>query len=789
MMSDLVQRLAALSPEKRALLEAQLKRKGQTYNTFPLSFAQQRLWLVDQLQPGNTSYSLLLAFRLRGALDVPALERSVSTIIERHEVLRTVYPTVRGQPVQAVTPALAVTLPLIELPPEGDRTQAVQAMIEQEGQHVFDLEHGPLIRFLLVRVQPDDHVLITNMHHICSDGWSLAVLTREIAEIYPAYVRGQPSPMAPLPIQYADYAVWQRDSARDAEQARHLAYWRERLLDAPPLLELPTDFARPTVPTARGEVQEARIPLALAERLQALGQTEHATLFMVLLATFQLQLSRLTDQHDVVVGTAVANRNRAETENLIGFFVNTLAMRADLSGNPTFRALLTQVRDEALGAYTHQDVSFDRLLEELHPTRDLSHTPIFQVLLNMINTPTMQTQWGDLAVEIVAPQEGGAKFDLTLYAQEDAEGISLNVVASADLFTGARVQEFLRQFIYLAEQVVSQPDSPIETFSLVTPAAQVVLPDPRAPLSDRWEGAIHTVIAQQAERAPTHLALVDPTEQWSYGELDQRANQLAHWLVAAGIGSGEVVAIYAHRSAALVWAMLGVLKAGAAYLMLDPAYPEARLLEYMTQARPRAIVAVAPAGPLPPDVHAYFAAEHAGHVITLPALAAADQHPLASLPTTPLAVTVGPDDIATISFTSGSTGRPKGILQRHGSLTHFLAWQRETFDLVEQDRHTLLSGLAHDPLQRDIFTPLTIGATIFIPDPEQMGTPGYLATWLRDQAITVTNLTPAMIQLVTQMPPRAAAFHLPALRRAITVGEALKRHDVLRLWDLAPNVV
>jgi amino acid adenylation domain-containing protein len=789
-MSDLSQRLAALSPEKRALLEAQLKQRGQAYNTFPLSYVQQRLWLFDQLQPGDTSYNLVLAFRLRGALDASALERSVNTIVERHEVLRTIYPTVRGQPVQSVMPFAPFGLPRIQLEAGADRLLAVQALLENESQHVFDLEHGPLFRCTLVGVDATEHILICNMHHICSDGWSLSILTRELSLLYAAYAAGQPSPLAPLPIQYADYAVWLRDPASVAEQEQHLSYWRERLRDAPPFLELPTDFARPPVQTSRSITHSTTLPLPLVERLRALGQSEHATLFMTSLAIFQTLLARLADQTDIVIGTPIANRARTETEGMIGFFVNTLVFRNNLAATPTFRALLAQVRDTALEAYAHQDISFDRLLEELNPARNLSHTPLFQVFFNMTNTPALAMQWGDMQAEIITPQETGSKFDLTLYLQEDATGLRLDVVAKADLFLPERLVEFLQQYRLLAEQIVEQPDAVIDSYSLVTPTARAVLPDPRAPLSDRWEGAIHELLSQQATQHPERIALEDPTERWSYGELERRANQLAHWLVAQGIGPGDVVAIAAHRSAALVWAMMGIFKSGAAYVMLDPAYPVARLQDYLAQTQPRALIVLKPSADTLSALIAHFAATYGRPTIVLPTLAEAEaQQFLAAYLTQPPAVTCGPDTIAAISFTSGSTGRPKGIMQRHGPLTHFLPWQRATFGLAEDDRFTMLSGLSHDPVQRDIFTPLAQGACLVIPDPEQMGMPGYLATWMRDHAVTVTNLTSAMIQLVTQVPPSDPPFTLPLLRRAFIVGDALRRHDVARLWALAPHLV
>lgn len=791
-MSDLSQRLAALSPEKRALLEMQLKKMGREYNTFPLSYAQQRLWLFDQLHPGNTSYNMPMAFHMHGVLHIVALEQSLNTILERHEALRTTFAVVRGAPIQVVAPFAAMTLAPIDLTTistKEERSAEAQRLVDYEGQHIFDLARGPLIRFILARVEPHLYILIVNMHHICSDGWSLSIFTHELAILYTAYLSELPSPLPPLALQYADYAVWQREQIQSEEQDRQLAYWRERLRDVPAILPLPTDYVRPEIPSYRGDHLSFDLSASLVEQLQILSQQENATLFMTLLALFQILLFRQSGQPDIVVGVPIANRNRAELEKMIGFFVNTLPLRIDLADDPSFRMLVGRVREAALGAYANQDIAFDRLLEELNPIRDLSHSPIFQVVFNLINTPVLENHWGDLTVEISMPEDIGSKFDMTLYIEETPHGMKLELLYSVDVFSQARMRELIAQFASLSEQAAITPDQRLSRFSLVTPAIQTLLPNPILPLSDHWEGAVHELFAKQAERIPEKLAVKDDFDTWSYRELNERSNQLAHYLRERGIVLGSVVAIFAHRNASLVWAILGIFKAGATYTILDPAYPKSRLIDYVQLTQAQGFVEIADAGALPAEIHAIFTQTGPHSAITLPGLSQArDTHFLAEYPTTTPNVPVGPDDIASITFTSGSTGRPKGILQRHGPLTHFIPWQQTTFGLNEHDRYTMLSGLSHDPLQRDIFTPLCLGATICIPAPAEIGMPGWLSQWMEREAITIANLTPAMLQLVTQRFASDQQRLLPALRCAFTVGDALKRHDVARLWAMAPNV-
>ncbi len=759
----------------------------------PLSYAQQRLWLLDQLQPGNTSYNMPMAFHMRGFLHLAALEQSLNAIYERQNALRTTFTSEKGNPAQVIAPYAPITLQLIDLsglPDEKEREQYAQTFISYEGQHVFYLDRGPLVRFTLVRMESEQHILIVNMHHICSDGWSLAIFTEELAALYSAFLHGDTFPLPPMELQYADYAVWQREHSHSAEQESQLAYWKERLQDLPSTLSLPTDFTRPALQNYQGAYLGFNIPASLSDQLRLFSKQTSATLFMTLLAIFQILLSRLSGQADIVAGIPIANRTRAEVEKIIGFFVNMLPMRIDLAQNVSFRELIAQTRETALGAFSHQDIVFDRLLEELNVVRDLSHNPIFQVSFNVVNTPELQSRWGDLQVAISMPEDIGSKFDLTVYVEELAREIKLELLYSASLFAAPRMQEFAGQYIYLAEQAMRFPDIPIRKLSLVTPAAQAILPDPAMPLSNQWEGAVHELFAKQAVRLPNKLAVCDAQDSWSYYELDHRSNQLAHLLSQKNISLGNVVAIYAHRNASLVWAILGILKSGAAYTILDPAYPPARLLYYTQQTQAQAIIVVAGAGDLPQELLTYFGGEDSQRIITLPRLSDAhEMNFLAEFPVEPLLRReIGPDDIASVTFTSGSTGQPKGILQRHGPLTHFFPWMQTVFGLDENDRYAMFSGLSHDPLQKDIFTPLCFGATICVPDPNEIASPGWSARWMAQEGITFANFTPAMLQLVTQLPSTEQYLRLPALRYAFVVGDALKRHDVARLWAIAPLV-
>jgi amino acid adenylation domain-containing protein len=756
----------------------------------PLSFAQERLWILDRFEPGSPNFNITGSVRLRGDLDVDALRRALAWLVERHESLRTTFAAVGGQAAQRLAPAASLPLPVLDLRGLGDaeRRRAVAEQGRAVAETSFDLARGPLLRVVLLRTGESEHALLLATHHIISDGWSLGVLIRELTAAYAALARGEEPVLEPLPLQYADYAAWQRSRLAGERLAALVGYWREHLSGAPPALELPTDRPRPAIRSFRG----GRLPLVvagpLAGRLRALTHGQGVSLFMLLLAAFEVVLSRLSGQEDVVVGTPTAGRTRPELEGLFGMFLNTLVLRTDLSGDPPFTELLARVRRVALDAYAHQELPFEKLLDELKPERDLSRTPLFQVFFNMLNFPAGPLRAEGLAVEPLAAPEIPAKFDLTVYVSEPGEEIRFDLVYNADLFADARILELTRQYEAILEQVAAAPEARISELSLVTEAARVALPDPRGGLNPAWHGAVHEIFADWARREPGRLAVTDKDESWTYGELDVRASRLARHLRAAGVGRGDVVAIYGHRSARVVWAVLGVMKAGAAFTVLDPAHPPARIADCLRFAAPSGWIAVTAAGAVPPSLAGQVAAIPCRVVLPLPGEDEKDDRDIKDNERDEIAVAVGPEDLAYVAFTSGSTGVPKGILGRHGPLSHFIPWQRREFDLRESDRYSMLSGLAHDPLQRDMFTPLQTGGTICVPDPADIATPGRMAEWMRRERVTVAHLTPAMGQILTELPPEAAPVRLDSLRWAFFVGDVLTRRDVTRLRELAPGV-
>jgi len=546
-----------------------------------LSFAQQRLWFFDQLEPGLSAYNIPAAVSLKGPFNLAALEQSLNEIVQRHESLRTTFKKVEGRPTQVIAPTLTIKLPVVDLRnlPAHERDIEVRRLITAEAQRPFDLSKGPLIRGTVLRLADEEHVGLLTMHHIVSDGWSTGLLVRELATLYVALCAGGSSPLPKLPIQYADFAHWQRQWLQGEVLESQIAYWKDRLAGAPALIDLPTDLPRPAVQTFRGAHKTLVLPKSLKDGFKALGRQEGVTLFMAMLAAFKVLLYRYTSQDDLIVGTPIANRNRVETEGLIGFFVNALVLRTDLSGNPSFRELLRRVRQVCLGAYSHQDLPFDRLVEELHLQRDLSRNPLFQVMFALQNAPLRPLELPGLTLSPVEGDSETAHFDLTLQIVDTEQELTAAFVYNIDLFDAGTIARMLGNFQTLLEAIVADPEQRLSDLPLLTETE-------RQQLLVEWNGTktdcqrdlcIHQLFEAQVKRTPDAIAVVFEAEKLTYGELNRRANRLAHHLRALGVGPEVLVALCLERSLDMVIGLLGILKAGGAYVPLDPAYPKERL--------------------------------------------------------------------------------------------------------------------------------------------------------------------------------------------------------------------
>ncbi|MGH7853180.1 MAG: condensation domain-containing protein, partial [Candidatus Binatia bacterium] len=755
-------------------------------NQAPLSFAQQRLWFLHKLDPNLTAYNMPAGYRIRGPLNISPFERALDQIIQRHDILRSAIVEIAGEPAQQILAESHLNVPVIDLttlPPEQVERE-VARYSNEDAEQPYDLTMAPLMRAKILRLGDEEHVILLNFHHIVCDGSSLAVFYRELAAVYESLLEGREPALARLPVQYADFALWQRQSHEDGLFQPQAEYWKEQLGNGLRSLELPTDWAR-IVSSYRGGKVTQRLSRELTLALKQLARKEHVTLFMILLAALKILLSRLAGQNDIVVGSTIAGRNRPELEGLIGFFINALALRTDLSGNPEFVELLERVREVCLDAYAHQDLSFERVVEDLNPERDLSRNPIFQVLFNMADISDRDLKLAGCATTKLNRAAPGAKFDLVVHAPQIDDCMELALVYNADLFAEARARAMLGQWSHLLSQIIEEPTRRLDQFSMVRPAAETILPDPVEQLDDRWHGPIHSWLARQAEEQPDKVAVADERDRWSYRALDRSSNRLAHRLIANGVKPKNVVAIYAHRDASLALALLGILKAGAVFVILDPAYPPARLVDYLRVARPIGLLHMENAGPLPGDIESYVNAAGLSVRLKLPRAKKQITRLLVRSAGAAPEVIVTADDPAYIAFTSGSTGQPKGVLCRHGPMTHFFPWQSETFDLSSCDRYGLLSGLGYNHLHRDVFTALALGATLRVPSEQDLNDPERLAGWLRRDEISILHLTPALGRFLQT----AESKILPAVRRVFFGGDLLSSQDVAAMREIAPNAI
>ncbi len=721
----------------------------------PLSFGQQRLWFLEQLEPNRSTYCIATVYRLTGSLNVTALEQSLHELIQRHEILRTTFPAVDGLPVQVISQERALTMPLINLEEllPNQREAEAQRQAKQEAQRAFNLAQGPLFRAKLLRLTAQEHVLLLNMHHIISDGWSFDVSFRELTVLYKALASNKPSPLPKLPIQYADFAFWQREWIQGEFLQSQLDYWRQQLSQELSVLQLPTDRPRPPVKTYQGSHQSLELSNGLTQSLKALSQREGVTLFMTLLAAFQTLLFRYCGQSDIIIGSPIAGRNQAETNGLIGFFVNTLVLRTDHSGNPSFRELLYRVREVALGAYAHQDLPFEQLLEELQPERDLSRTPLFDVMFILQKALPQVLELPGLSLMPLQVDNGTAKFDLTLELQEIAEGIRGRFEYNTDLFDAATISRMSSHFQTLLESIVDDPHQLLYSLPLMTTTAQHQLLVEWNDTKTEYpkDKCIHQLFEDQVERTPEAIALVFEEQSLSYTELNIRANRLAHHLMAQGVRPDDRVALLMERSPALVVAILAILKAGSAYVPLHNEQPSARHARIMADAGVRLLLI---------DGTAEAIAAEPLLVLSLDAIEAE------GLPEHDPGLPVFSQQLAYVMFTSGSTGVPKGVAVTHSNIVSLAAdscWRNGTHERV-----LFHSPHAFDASTYELWVPLLHGGQVVVAPPVRLEVSS-LADLIERHSVSGIFLTTALFNLLAEMQPTC----LGSVGEVWTGGEAV----------------
>lgn len=740
----------------------------------PLSFAQQRLWFLEQLLPGAV-YTMPAAIRVGGVLRLDMLQRSFAEVVRRHEILRTTFLLVNGNPVQAIAPQLDVAIPLVDLRglPAAQQAAESQRQIAAVTQLSFDLAQLPLFHISVLQTDAEQ-ILLVNLHHIIADGWSIDILLREVATLYHAFLSGQPASLPELPIQYADFALWQRQALPQAAYTSQLAYWQTQLAEPLPVLHLPTDYPRPAVQRFQGEGRSHLLPQSLVAALKTYSQQSGVTLFMVLLAAFKVLLHRYTGQTDILVGTPIASRNQTELEGLIGFFVNTLALRTDLSGNPTFEELLQRVRDVTLAAYAHQDVPFEAIVDALQLDRNLSHAPLVQVMF-VLQVPT---DWvPELNLTPLPLPRRIAKFDMTLDITETDEGLVMEMEYSTDLWEGATIERMLRQFHTLLEGIVAtstqEPSRSLDRLPLLTALERQHLltlgnPATRTPTSDRHSQCIHDWFTAQATQTPEAIALTEADQHLTYRELDRRSNQLAHYLQSQGIGVESRVGLYVERSLTTIIAILGILKSGAAYVPLDPAYPPERLAFILSDAEVSLLLTES-------DLVESLS-------LSIPSICLDNEEPfITAASDAPLHLPVSPDNLAYIIYTSGSTGQPKGVAIPHCNVTRLFTATQPWFNFNHEDVWTWFHSHAFDFSVWEIWGALLYGGRLVVVPYELSRSPAAFYALLLQQGVTVLNQTPSAFRQLMQAEPLVTS-NLPLRLRLVMFGGESLEFQSLRPW-------
>lgn len=761
---------------------------------FPVSFAQRRLWFLDQLVPNTCLYNVPTVFRLQGALKLAALEQSFNELTRRHEVLRTTFPIIGGEPAQAIAPHLELSLPVIDLQswPVVERFDQAQVLIREEMQRPFNLLQGPLVRLMLLRLAPDEHILLINLHHIIFDEWSSGVLIRELGTLYTAFSTGQPSPLLELPIQYADFAYWQQEWLQGEVLESQLSYWRQQLRDVP-VVELSSDRSRPAQPSYRGALQQVELPQHLAIALNELSQQAGTTLFMTLLAAFQVLLYRYTGQIDIAVGSPIANRNRSELESLIGFFSNSLVLRTELAPDLTFRDLLEQVRQTTLAAYAHQDVPFEKLVEALQPRRHLSHNPLFQVVFALQNAPMTQLELPDLTLSAIEFESRTSRFDLELYLWEcgenfrslwgqgwqHSEGLRGVVAYNTDLFDAETISRFMRSLQVLLEGIIANPAQLLTNLPIWTPAEQQqVLVDWNDTQTNYPRNlCIHQCFEAQVKESPEAIAVEFGERSFTYQALNNGSNQLGRYLQGLGVVAKTLVGVCLDRSCERIAALLGILKTGSAYVPLDPTYPAERLRFMIQDAGISVLI-----------TQTQYREQFSDSALTTICLDQAWEA-IAQASEENLSNSVSAEDLAYVIYTSGSTGQPKGVAVPHRAVNRLVS-NTNYIQILASDRVAQVSNISFDAATFEIWGALLNGAGLVGIEREVSLSPQLFAEALARQQISILFLTTALFnQIGSQVPTafRALRYLLfggesPDIQRVKTVMQAGTPEHLLHVY-------
>ena len=739
--------------------------------TLPLSFNQQQFWLLDQVSPNRATYNVRTGLKIEGPLDVAKLQRVLDCIVDRHEILRTNVVTTNGSPVQVVSASMPVPVRIADLstlaPAAAD--SARKQIFAEEGDHLFELSNGPLMRARLLKFAPDRHELLITLHHIVCDGWSINVLLRELTHLYLRNV--DTSVLPQLSIQYADFAVWQRRWLEDEAIERQLNYWRRQLADAPTALELPADYSLPATRTYEGGRISAQLPDSLTDSLKQLSQDESATLFMTLLAAFQTLLFRYSGQEDVVVGSPVAGRTLFETENVIGAFVNTLVLRGDLSGNPSFREVLARVRQMVMGAFCHQDLPFEKLVEELNPERKANRSPLFQVMFSFQNMPEPQLAVNGTKFSSIKVESDAAKFDLTLEVEETGDGLTLSFEFARDLFATETIERMLAHLLNLLGAIVCDRRRQILDIDLLPPAErrQLLIDWNSNQIAYPEEAAIHELFEAQAVRTPEAPAVELCGERLSYRELNARANQLAHYLIARGARPGTMIGISVERSFEMVVAVLAVMKTGAAYVPLDPTYPVDRIAFMIKDTAARVVIT---------QSHLAPALDTDADLIPIDSEWPAIAGESADRPN----ISVTSSQVALVFYTSGSTGNPKGVMIEHRSLVNFVTAARSSYGIEAGDRILQFGSFSFDLSAEEMLLTLTSGACLVLRTAEMISSPGDFLALCDEWKLSVLDLPTVYWHELTDALSKQN-LTLPPSVRVIIIGGEKASPDRIVAWN------